>query len=152
MNLPSASRCADWEPSLHCNVNKRLIQISLSPAGCAGSIGGGGAGQGCKGSRSQFRRSTRVFIYTIPENPMDSAPHTPPPPAAPRPRCPSQRKEGNKRGKGTQKGQGTLESKRKKNIHVWLSSCRFRREFLTPPIPQMLGFYCEMPKLENLPN
>lgn len=114
MNLPSASRCADWEPSLHCNVNKRLIQISLSPAGCAGSIGGGGAGQGCKGSRSQFRRSTRVFIYTIPENPMDSAPHTPPPPPPPALAAPPRERKEIREEKEHKRDKGPWKVKEKK--------------------------------------
>lgn len=97
-----------------------------------------------RGSRSQRRCPLRIFIYTVPENPMDSAPL--------HPRCPSQGKEGNKGGKGTQKGQGTLESKREKKscLVIFLS---FLERVLTPlQAPHMLVFHCQMAELENLPN
>lgn len=84
-----------------------------------------------RGSRSQRRCPLRVFIYTVPENPMDSAPL--------HPRCPSQGKEGNKGGKGTQKGQGSLESKREKKIMSGYLLVVFGESFKPPPSPPYVG-------------
>lgn len=85
-----------------------------------------------RGSRSQRRCPLRVFVYTVLENPMDSAPL--------HPRCPSQGEEGNKGGKGTQKGQGTLESKReKKKIMSGYLLVVFGESFNPPPSPPYVG-------------